>query len=492
MLYNNKTTLSALALILAMSFTLAEVSHAQGVISLNEDSGSDELGFSDDAPAFSEEETATVEEFAEPTDEADFSAPNTEEEPFDASSEGTEENASFEPAFEEENADAAFDDNFLPPQEPMVQADGFGADDGFSQPASPLLAPSNDMSNKESSLLSLQTQKENEMGSLDALGNSVLSQIDNELFSQMSDIEKQTTLLSLELRREKLKSEIAAIQTQRQRAIEEQQEEKEAREQRKREQKAEKEIEILKEKQILKDREIALEALRQEKALNDYRNKMLENDQKWIGENQKLYDNIRRLEDEKRDLINNFTAKLDILAEISGRQMEAASNARQNYNQAISDLNMQNSQLRKRLDAETSVGTNPFSTDGDTEEEVTPESLNKDYIIMEIRGKGANLVAKLISKDGESFFVKQGSLLQTGHRVEQITHNYIVLDKKGIKDYIQFSTGGVVEQELDDYTDKAASGSKIPAKKAGATERPKPPLVSDDSIPSLGSGMFVK
>lgn len=53
------------------------------------------------------------------------------------------------------------------------------------------------------------------------LGEGLLDQIDNKLFSQMSDLEKQTALLTLELRREKIKNEIAAIKAQRQKALEE-------------------------------------------------------------------------------------------------------------------------------------------------------------------------------------------------------------------------------------------------------------------------------
>ena len=50
-------------------------------------------------------------------------------------------------------------------------------------------------------------------------GEALLSQVDNELFNQMSDIEKQTSLLTLELRREKIKNEIAAMKAARQKAI---------------------------------------------------------------------------------------------------------------------------------------------------------------------------------------------------------------------------------------------------------------------------------
>ena len=41
---------------------------------------------------------------------------------------------------------------------------------------------------------------------VDNLGNNILSQIDDDLFTQMSEIEKQMTLLTLELRREKIKT----------------------------------------------------------------------------------------------------------------------------------------------------------------------------------------------------------------------------------------------------------------------------------------------
>ena len=54
---------------------------------------------------------------------------------------------------------------------------------------------------------------------VEALGNSVLSQMDSDLFSQMSEIEKSTTLLTLELRREKIRNEIEAQKAIRQKNI---------------------------------------------------------------------------------------------------------------------------------------------------------------------------------------------------------------------------------------------------------------------------------
>ena len=59
------------------------------------------------------------------------------------------------------------------------------------------------------------------VSAIDTSGDILLNQIDNELFTQMSDLEKQTALLTLELRREKIRNEIEAIKAQRQKAIDE-------------------------------------------------------------------------------------------------------------------------------------------------------------------------------------------------------------------------------------------------------------------------------
>lgn len=495
MRYNNKNTLSALALILAMSFSLADVSYAQGVISLADDEV-DELGLpADDTEKQPEEQAVAAVSEDVASEQVDADATAQEPAPM-----AEQENISLEIPLETAEpapmptADAADDEN-IPADNGLI--DETTADDNIlpeednADAVSPLLGGGKARANFGESLAEKQAQHEAEMENLAKLGDSVLSQIDNELFSQMSDIEKQTTLLSLELRREKLKSEIAAIKAERLRAIEEEQEQREEREQRKKDRQSEKEIELLKEQQLLKDKEIAFEALRQEKALNDYRNKMLETEQKWVEENQKLYDNIQKLEDERKSMLEDFGKKLDSLNDKSLKLTEAAELAHSSHSQAVAALNMQNTQLRKRLEAETSVGNNPFSGENSEESQITPNNLNKDYVIMEIRGKGADLVARLINKNGESFLVKKGSILQTGHIVENITHNYITLDKKGVKDYLQFTAGGVVDQEPTP-SEILPVAAKI-KEDSRQNNRPAPiHLMTDEGIPSLGNGMFVK
>ena len=315
----------------------------------------------------------------------------------------------------------------------------------------------------------------------------------------MSEIEKQTTLHSLELRREKLQSEIDSIKAARDSEREKSEAEKNLREQKQKELEAEKEIEKIKEQQILKDKEIALEALRQEKALEDYKNKMLESEQRWIAENQRLYNKIQSMDEERKAIITSFNEQLNSLNEKSKELIQEAEIAKENFSKTVANLNMQNAQLKKRLEAESSVGKNPFG-ENDANGQIDENTLNRDYVIMEIRGKGDDLVAKLINKEGESFQVKKGSVLKSGHKIEKITHNYITLDKNGIKDYLQFTAGGVVDKEPQPTTVLSEAGAAREAAKTGAPvvnngQKPAsstPPLLMDNSIPSLGNGMFVK
>ena len=53
-------------------------------------------------------------------------------------------------------------------------------------------------------------------------------------------------------------------------------------------------------------------------------------------------------------------------------------------------------------------------------------------VIMEIRGQGGKLAAKLINKDGMPFLVQEGTTLQTGQIVDEITTTYVRADKAGV------------------------------------------------------------
>ena len=145
---------------------------------------------------------------------------------------------------------------------------------------------------------------------LENFGNTILSKVDNSLFNKMSTIEKQTTLLRLEYKREELKNKVAALRTARLRAMEEEIERRRAYEEKLKDAEAERQAKILEEQRKLKEREMELEKLRQAKVLNDYMNEMLMMNQKWVEKNAKLQKRIYELEDERVELINDFKAKI--------------------------------------------------------------------------------------------------------------------------------------------------------------------------------------
>jgi hypothetical protein len=145
--------------------------------------------------------------------------------------------------------------------------------------------------------------------------------------------------------------------------------------------------------------------------------------------------------------------------------------------------------LKSKLEAEKTAfeeskktGPNPFAL---IDEENGPAvKVAEEYAIMEISGKGDKLSAKLINKNGGTFMVKPGTILNTGHIIEEITQTYIVTDKGGIKDYLYFSAGGILDKEPSESINVAPVISSV--------ENVSKPATSLSKIPNLRSGMFVE
>lgn len=346
-------------------------------------------------------------------------------------------------------------------------------------------------------------------------GNTLLSKIDNDLFNQMSDIEKQTTLLTLELRREKLRNELEAIKEQRVKAYEEKLAAEEEKKRKQQEWEKEQEAKVLREQQALKEKEIALEKLKQRKALNEYMNQMLAQNQKWIAENNKLYKKMRDVENDRRRVTEDFKGKLEKLKVLAEKYLQTSTDVKSSYDRTVANFSTQINQLKKRLEAEELAAKNreenPFATNGENGQsgdtklsgidlQIAPFSLSKEYAILDISGQGDDLSAKLINKDGQSFGVRVGTALQTGHVVEKITKNSIQFDKDGLKDYLYTSVTatGVEPEAFVETPDEMLAAGKTSAKTTAKKPAAKPAinkkqgLLSTSGMLSLGKGMFVK
>lgn len=139
--------------------------------------------------------------------------------------------------------------------------------------------------------------------------------------------------------------------------------------------------------------------------------------------------------------------------------------------------------------------TNPFaSASEENAEEKKNQKLSDEYAIMEISGKGNELAAKLINKSGSSFMVQKGTVLQSGHTVDEISQTYLRADKNGTKDYLYFAAGGVLDREPVRSSAARAGITPLPQRGGNGDNdlEPLPSLNSSQGLPSLREGMFIR
>jgi hypothetical protein len=288
-----------------------------------------------------------------------------------------------------------------------------------------------------------------------------------DLFKQMSDLEKKTALLNLELRREKLQNEIEAVKNARRQALQAEADKVEAARLKRIEAEKAKEKEVLVEQEKLRELDIKFENLRQEKILGAYKNKMLEENQKWIANNAEFYKQIADLRKARKSLAEDSQKKFDSLKAAAAEAQSVHRTKIETYKKEAKSLRTQIDILRNRITSlekeREEAKRNPFAgqdfvpqaagspstdaSDQDVGGEPQSTELSKLYAVTEIRGLGGELVAKLINKSGTTFYVKKGTILQSGHVVGDITLTYVTADRDGERQYLYFAAGGTLPVE---------------------------------------------
>lgn len=404
---------------------------------------------------------------------------------------GGEENANVDMASTENADEAQADESFEPvlentgvPEEAENQNDDFlGGDTNEEAPATAdqLLVDEGDgntpadsspeqdtaeTSGGEDGLFDapLEEPQDTGMGDVEApkspfenFGNAILSKVDNDLFNQMSSIEKQNTLLNLELKREELKNKVEALRNSRTRAKEEEENRRRAEREKLKDQEAERQAQILAEQAKLKEKEIELEKVRQAKVLNEYMNEMLKMNQEWVIKNTELQNQIQELKKDRADLIKNFEESISQIQHDSIALQKSAEMALANHNRTVTSLNSQISGLKKSIaDSEDRIkkmqennnSNNPFAAAAAMNSVANDDmddgaiDMSEEYAIMDITGHGDNIIAKIVNKEGTTFTVHKGSMLKGGEIVSTITDHYVGFEKNGVKSFIY--TGGTV------------------------------------------------
>lgn len=305
---------------------------------------------------------------------------------------------------------------------------------------------------------------------VEELGNSVLSKLDDDLFSQMSAIEKSTTLLTLELRREKIRNEIEAQKAIRRKNAEDAERLEAENKLKELERKKQIEAQVIREQQILADKEKLIEVLKQRKLINAYMNQMLVLQQDWLKEKESLYAQLSEADAEKKAVIASFKQKLDKVLEASAKNIQVAEAAKANFERIIKGLKTRNEQLKKRIEADALIIKNAksslylksqsieelkdknaallnsgkdTSTSAKLEDAIATEAedeepflLSSEYAILGITGQAENMFLDLIDSQGQSATFKVGSVLPTGHVVSEIGPDFARFSKDGRDDFL--------------------------------------------------------
>lgn len=297
-------------------------------------------------------------------------------------------------------------------------------------------------------------------------GNAILSKVDNSLFNQMSNIEKQTTILNLEYKREEVRNRIEALRIQRLKAQQEEANRLKEEENRIKDEENQRKIKEIEAQEKLKRAEMELEKVRQARVLNEYMNEMLLVNQQWVEKNAALQSQVKELRDERKALIKDFEDKISTVKRESDATILKAQNAKEAHDKVVSSLQTQISSLKRAImqnedtinQLRSGNSANPFA-EGIDENAI---DMSDEYAIMDITGKGKDIIAKIINKDGTTFIVHQGSMLKGGEVVMAITDNYIAFDNKGVKSYLY--TGGTVREYEPETSFNGADKTPVAAK----------------------------
>ena len=264
-----------------------------------------------------------------------------------------------------------------------------------------------------------------------------------DIFRSMAEFERKNALLGMELEKERLNAEFKKVEMSRKKAV---QEEKERQQSIVFERK-------LKEKEMIKTLQI------KEKLLLH----------KIITEGEQLKQAILSNRETRKE---NFFQRKKELEEIKLEQLKLEKEIKEEEWKRKEEAKVyeQIKEFAKQLEAIKRASSN----DGDvnnldgtsTLKDLLGSSKNENiaselYMITEVQGVGGNLIAKLINKDGISFFVKKGTSLVSGHKVIAIEKEHVLVSKDGKKEILGFEGGGSILPTSGTGA-KTNSGSSFP------------------------------
>ncbi len=302
-----------------------------------------------------------------------------------------------------------------------------------------------------------------------------LFDVSSDLFRQMADIERQNALLALELKREQMRSEIDAIKRQRRMALQEEIYKKEEA----RRKQIEWEADQTRKQQDFEDKKKDDENI---KIIKTLREQIEEKNKEFEEYKEEINKKYSSLIEDKNQRIADLTNKVRDL-EKQKDQIEV--NAKSRIKAVIDAAKDMAVKQKDALAAAAASVVSRSSSDGETVELIEDDaeataSINSMYAVLEVKGTGRDMTAKILNRDGMTFLVKTGTVLNSGHKVVKIEKTRVVVEKDRVLDNIQFPAGGALDKEIASDSPlmdvlSAASSKTFDDDKSSSSEAGMPP-----------------
>lgn len=271
----------------------------------------------------------------------------------------------------------------------------------------------------------------------------ILGKVSSDIFREMAEMERENNTLSLQLKREQLRSEIDALKSANRQMLFDEIERREKMTQ------ARLEWELA---QDLKRQE-ALE--RKQKA--EIRQKQIEAALKREEERriQKLKDEeAARIQKEKEEQMKQEQERAELRKKYDAATIVRVNNLKPTLMAITRPPKVKRSPSTRVSRTLTASGEDmltkkkagqALTTEVSAEEDKNREAATNLYAVSEIRGTAGSLIAKLISKkDRTTFFVKKSTILPTGHTVIDIDKDFVLVQIGKNKEMIGFPSAGLL------------------------------------------------
>lgn len=265
--------------------------------------------------------------------------------------------------------------------------------------------------------------------------DQLIGTLSSDTFQKMAEYERDNAMLELQLKREKLNSDIATIKNAQRQSI----------------------------LQEIDRREAAVKARRDIQ----------------MEQRKRAVDEEERLEKAKQRTMQ-IEAMIKREAEERAERRRQEELKRKEEERLRAEREKREAEERAQREAEVAAAKAAAAARAAEDQKGPPPApVSSTYVVREIRGVGDNMIAKLATTDGSySFYVREGSRLLGGHTVSKIDKDYVIASLDGADEMIGFYSGGL-SNVVDSSSGNMSSSGRTGSSRTGGASRGGSSVVRD-------------